>query len=186
MLTQKRLKELLHYDPDTGIFTWIVSRGTRVKVGEVAGYTSPEGYVIIGVRGKQYKAHRLAFLYMEGYFPEHDVDHKKGVLHDNRWNSIRHSTHLCNMQNQAIYSSNTSGFTGVSWYSRNGMWVARSTLRGEKVHLGYYVDKLDAALAKLTWEVNCEQWTCNIRSNLVKAIKTAWPEFNNKCLGETK
>ena len=82
-LTQERLKELLHYDPETGYFTWKISPNNAVKVGSVAG-TSMNNYIRIIIDHKAYLAHRLAFLYMEGYFPEHEVDHINRIRDDNR------------------------------------------------------------------------------------------------------
>ena len=98
-LTQEELKELLHYDPDTGVFTWKKGRQGRIKKGGIAGNEDQSGYCKIVVKGKRYGAHRLAFLYMEGYFPEHQVDHINRDRGDNRWVNLREATHTCNMRN---------------------------------------------------------------------------------------
>lgn len=67
-LTAVRLREVLSYDPDTGVFTWRVSRGTA-KAGSVAGSPDKDGYVIIGLYGRLYKAHRLALFHAYGSMP---------------------------------------------------------------------------------------------------------------------
>ena len=177
MLTQKRLKELLHYDPETGIFTWRAKRSGVIRGNMVAGGVNGAGYIHIKIQGKSHKAHRLAFLYMEGYFPEYHVDHKYGIKDDNRWSEISHVTRACNLQNSKLYSSNSSGFSGVNWNKRSKRWLSWAMLNGQSISLGYHPTALDAALARLTWEMQCSKWTCNHRSELVIAIKKAWPEF---------
>ena len=74
MLTQERLKEVLHYDPETGIFMWLVAPNGRIRVGMEAG-SSHDGYIGIKVDRILYKAHRLAWFYMTGEWPANDVDH---------------------------------------------------------------------------------------------------------------
>ena len=66
ILAQKELKELLHYDPETGIFTWLVSPSSKVKAGSIAGHVHLNGYRYIQVNCKRYLSHRLAWLYMTG------------------------------------------------------------------------------------------------------------------------
>lgn len=179
MLTQARLKELLSYEPDTGDFARLVSSCGRVKVGDIAGHVDTNGYTKIKVEGKGYAAHRLAFLFMEGYFPEHGVDHKNKIKHDNRWENLRHATNSCNGQNREISNNSTSGFPGVSFFKQTKMWKAHVKLNRKTIHLGYYTDILEAALARYTFEQQCEHWSCVQDSELVKAIKKAWPEFND-------
>lgn len=114
MITADRLRELLHYDPKTGIFTWRVYRGTRWP-GAVAGCTSAiDGkYTLIGADNGRYLAHRLAWLYMTGEWPEHEIDHRNNDGHDNRWRNLRHATRTQNGRNIRRASRNTSGYIGV-------------------------------------------------------------------------
>ncbi len=180
-LTQERLKELLVYDPDTGIFTSKVDRSTNVKVGDACETLSHYGYLQVYIDGRVYKLHRLAFLYMEGYMPEYEVDHKNGVRVDNRWCNLRHVSKFCNMQNCKKSSNNKSGFSGVS--ASGDRWVATARAHGKRVYLGRYSTALEAALARLTWEVQCPEWHCDYRGVLSKQIQEEWPQFNLKSIG---
>ncbi len=100
-------------------------------------------------------------MYMKGYFPEFEVDHINGNKSDNRWRNLRHVTHACNMQNQKMYSTNTSGFTGVSYRKRSGKWEAGIMVRQKIIYLGAHDDVISAALARVIFENQCDQWTCN-------------------------
>lgn len=112
MLTQARLKELLRYDPDTGNFTWLVRVGGIVTVGNRAG-TAQKGYIRIGLASKGYQAHRLAYLYMTGAWPNAQIDHVNGVRSDNRWQNLREATHSENQCNVSAQANNAVGFKGV-------------------------------------------------------------------------
>lgn len=181
-LTQKRLKELLHYDPETGVFTWVVRKGKILPKAVAGGASSYPGYRKIMVDYVAYSAHRLAFLYMEGYFPEQQVDHLNGVRDDNRWFNLRHVSGTCNQQNSKTPTNSSSGFSGVSWEQDRKNWRVQAYLHNKRVFLGRYPAVLDAALARLTFEVQCPLWTCNHRGELIKAIKKVWPEFNIKSI----
>lgn len=144
MLTQQRLKELLYYDPETGIFTRLVGRsGPRARAGDVAGCDNGKGYIRIYVDGKPYKAHRLAWFYMHGEWPE-EIDHRNGERADNRLSNLRPVTRQQNNLNQSIYRSNTSGLKGVSFYKATGKWKAQIQVNGRKIGLGYYQTKEQA------------------------------------------
>ena len=122
-LTQKRLKELLHYDPETGIFTRIkkVRGGLGENPNEAGSIKTKHDYRIIGIDNKSYKASRLAFLYMEGYFPENIVDHKNRIKSDDRYKNLRQVTQQCNVKNCSIRKNNKSGVSGVFW-EMNGLF----------------------------------------------------------------
>jgi len=123
-LTQKRLKELLDYNPETGIFNWIVGRSGTKGVGCIAGYLKPDGYIYIGIDYILYPAHGLAFLYMIGQFPENQIDHKHRNKSDNRWSEIREVTPSCNQRNTGNRCNNTSGVKGISWSKNANAWIA--------------------------------------------------------------
>lgn len=78
-LTSETLKELLHYNPETGIFTWAKNAGQRAQVGRIAGSRTPSGYIKISLSRKLYAAHRLAWLYMTGSWPENEIDHNQAL-----------------------------------------------------------------------------------------------------------
>lgn len=127
MLTQERLKELFEYRPETGEFIRKVSRG-RGKAGSVAGTSDKDGYIIIGIDRERYKAHRLAFLYMDGKIPE-EVDHKNRITWDNRWDNLRDTTSSENNKNRTTYSN--SGYLGVSWHkaAKNGKYKIKILIK---------------------------------------------------------
>ena len=181
-LTQDRLKELLHYNKNTGIFTWKIRKGNSV-VGDVAGCLDSYGYVIITIDRKLYKSHRLAFLYIEGYFPENVIDHKNGKKNNNKWDNLRHVSQTCNRQNNKKTKKNTSGFVGVVRRTYDEKWVAQIWIMGKAKNLGSYNNKIDAALARLTEEIWNPNWTCSHMNQIVVSLREEWPEFNLRCIG---
>jgi hypothetical protein len=146
-LTQERLKELLHYDPETGVFRWRFSNGKWVKPWDVAGWIHKTGYAIIRVGGKQHKAHRLAWLYVYGVFPEKPLDHINRNKIDNRIGNLREATRSENAQNMDKHKDNTSGFMGVSFNKRSQKWVSQIQIQGIKKHLGYFQTPEEAHVA---------------------------------------
>ena len=160
MLTQCKLKKLLTYNKKTGDFYWKKrriedfshcknplrmmnvwnSRNTKSPAGNI----STLGYITIRIDKKLYYAHRLAFLYTEGYIPEHDVHHKNGKRSDNRWENLEHVTKSCHRKKDSISKNNTSGVTGVSKDSC-GFWYSRIWHNNNKIYLGYF-KTFDAAV----------------------------------------
>lgn len=151
MLTQDRLKELLHYDPKTGVFTWLCDRGGKAKEGTEAGVLST-GYVRIMVDGKRYLAHRLASLYVTGAWPAKMVDHENRERADNVWTNLRPATRKQNRENGGPNKNSTSGFRGVSWDERLGKFRARIFHDGQSIFLGGHDSLIDAAAARLRAE----------------------------------
>ena len=171
MLTQKRLKELLHYEPDTGVFTRLAYQG-RGKCGKVAGTTSKErGYRHIYVENKVYRAARLAWLYQEGYWPEHQIDHVNRIKHDDRWANLRHVSGSCNARNCNVSKRNKSGVTGVVWLKKSKNWGAEIMVFGKAITLGNFAKKLDAAKARWKAEVKYDFPNCNTTSTAYLYIK---------------
>lgn len=112
-LTAERLRELLRYNPETGVFTWRVKRGIALA-GSIAGNKNRNGYVNIYVDNRPYRAHRLAWLYVYGSFPKQDIDHINGVRHDNRIANLRDVSTSHNMMNQRrARTDNKLGLLGV-------------------------------------------------------------------------
>ncbi len=139
-LTQKRLKELFFYNPVTGTFT----RKSNKKVAS----NLHNGYIRMFVDNKEYRAHRLAWLYMTGVMPTGIVDHKNHNKSDNRWDNLREVTHQENCKNMPLYENNISGSIGIYWHKRDKHWVAFVHVDGRKKHLGCFKDKSDAIFAR--------------------------------------
>ncbi len=156
MIAQARLKELLSYDPDTGVFTWKVSRG-KVKAGDVSAcihtFGSGKSYRVIKLAGRQYLSHRLAWLYTRGHFPAREIDHINGDGTDNRLCNLRSVTHSENQKNIRLYSNNASGVCGVSWHKPSRKWLARIKADSKRLHLGLFEDLSDAIAARQEAEI---------------------------------
>lgn len=116
-LTAERLREVLTYDPETGAFRWLAKPTNGVQKGAAAGYVKSDGYVGVTIDGHAYAAHRLAFLWMTGLWPEKHVDHKNRIKTDNRWENLRDASRSQNLGNQKLHSNNRSGAKGV-WFDR--------------------------------------------------------------------
>ncbi len=142
MLNLTDLREVLHYDPETGAFTWLRVRSGVSSAGKAAGsvFTHPNTghrYLIIGVFCQRYRAHRLAVFYMTGQWPSDEVDHKDGDGLNNRWDNLRVATRSQNHANSKRASDNTTGFKGVR-KQRNGRYQARIAIKGKRLHLGTF------------------------------------------------
>ena len=130
------IKEFLHYNPDTGVFTWLKSNSNNTKVGQVTGYNEA-GYLRIGVNKKLYRAHRLAWLYYYGEMPKDCIDHINGITTDNRICNLRACTHAENMQNKkSAKKDSTHGFLGVR--KDRGKYVAIINVNKKRVYLGQF------------------------------------------------
>lgn len=138
MLNQLRLKELLHYNPDTGIFTNLVKRG-HARVGAAAGSICGTGYRYISIGHFNHCAHRLAWLYVSGEYPSNDIDHINGIRNDNRIVNLRSVTRAENIQNQLRpQSGNKSGFLGVHWNKKDKKWQAQIDVKRANIYLGQF------------------------------------------------
>lgn len=137
ILTQDELKSRLHYNPETGLFTWIKTKRADFA-GVNAGCLNIFGYVFIKINRVVYKAHRLAFLYITGEWPNQRVDHINAIKSDNRWCNLREATNAQNMQNTDKQSNNTSGFKGVDFDKKRKKWRARCKYCGKRYNLGLY------------------------------------------------
>lgn len=153
-LTQALLKAKLTYNPATGLFTW--NKGQRYSAGVIAG-TTFNGYIIIKLAQRRYRAHRLAWLYMTGEWPKNEIDHDNRDRADNRWSNLRDKTSGQNKLNAGLRKDNTSGSKGVHRDSRNGRFIAQITLGGRTEHLGSFATNdeaancyLEASLARMT------------------------------------
>ncbi len=153
ILTQEHLKEILYYEPDSGLFTWL--RGNKkIRMGAIAGTINNKGYIIIGINGRKYQAHRLAFLYINGEFPPDQVDHINRKRTDNRWSNIRHADRKINSHNR----SDNAAFIGVNWHKRKMKWMVYSPrINGRNSYLGCFITHLAACYARHSYDVCHEE-----------------------------
>jgi hypothetical protein len=145
ILTQERLRFLMDYDPDTGLFT----RKVKVKhqpAGAIVGTSGTRGYLQCNIDGKPYKLHRLAWLYVHGEWPADQIDHINHITSDNRLCNLRVVSCAENHQNRARKTNSASGYLGVTWHKRDRRWQAHLEVNGKAIHLGSYQD-LDLAVA---------------------------------------
>ena len=147
-LTAERLREVLSYDPLTGVFLWKVSTGRRVRVGGVAGYLDEDGYLRIRIDGTAYRAHRLAWLYAHGHWPADQLDHRNRVRSENWIDNLREATNAQNHQNLSLSVRNRSGHIGVAWHKSAGKWRARLRVRGKVINAGSFERIEDAVAAR--------------------------------------
>lgn len=149
MITQERLKELLHYDTETGIFTWVSVKG-NMKPGMIAGRTNADGYIVIKIDSIPYMAHRLAWLYCHGSMPTNFIDHINSIKNDNRKINLREATKQQNNHNKIRPNKdNTSGYLGVSYHKVMRKFAANITKNNRMIHLGYFDDPAIAHQAYL-------------------------------------
>jgi hypothetical protein len=144
-LTQARLKELLDYNPETGVLTWIArtSKFGKNRVGTIAGGFDAKGYRQIRVDGVLNLEHRLVWMYVHGEFPPPEtpfIDHPAGDPSNNRLINLRLCTNTQNQGNRGKNSNNKSGFKGVSWHIAAKSYCAQivNPLTGKKeCYYGY-------------------------------------------------
>jgi hypothetical protein len=136
-ITVDKLKSFLSYDPSSGLFTWLVSRG-KAKKGSIAGHTEHTGYVSIGIEGKYYVAHRLAWLYVFGSFPDLDLDHIDGDKENNRIGNLRLATKHQNRQNLSEKGMGSNPRMGVNFDKDSKKWRARIMFDGKRHCLGSF------------------------------------------------
>lgn len=139
MMKQDDLKNILHYNPETGVFTWLCDRGGTAKEGTVAGTLSEKGYIRINIYGKIHAAHRLAFLYMLGVTPQHQIDHINRIRHDNRFSNLRVVTPIGNARNRSLSINNKTGVDGVSWDRQRGRFKVCIYVNNRCINIGRYL-----------------------------------------------
>lgn len=138
ILTAARLRELLHYDPETGEFRWLIGRGCA-RAGDAAGSPMKSGYIHFGVDGKIYYAHRLAWLYMTGEWPPSGlIDHINMRKADNRFENLRDVTRSGNGENKrTALKNNGSGHLGA-FLAHDGQWTSKIVVKGQRHYLGRF------------------------------------------------
>jgi hypothetical protein len=138
-LTRARVRELLHYDPQTGAFRWRKCFRTKVRPGDVAGFLERrERYRLICINGRNYPAHQLAWFYMKGRWGRPMIDHRDGNPTNNRWKNLRVATSSQNNANRPRPRHNTSGFKGVHFNAGRGKWQASICKDWRTIYLGLF------------------------------------------------
>lgn len=148
-LTAEFIRQILDYDPETGVLTWkprvpdmftdgghsaehTCSLWNSKHAGKKAGKKHKEGYIEIWVNRVPYKAHRLAWVWMTGEWPVEQVDHENLDRSHNKWTNLRDATHGENMRNVRTKEGSTSGHKNVTWSKSHRKWVVRVTFDGER------------------------------------------------------
>lgn len=151
MITQDQLKHHLHYDPSTGLFSWLNPTSNRVSKGQAAGVLNRAlNCIYIGLFGKRHKAHRLAWLYVYGVWPSGIIDHINGDSTDNRIENLREVDKRTNGQNQRkAHKDSRTGLLGVTFDKRKQKYVASIKYSGKRHFLGNYLTPEEAHQAYL-------------------------------------
>jgi hypothetical protein len=139
--TQAEIKALLHYDAVTGDFSWLIALPGR-KAGAIAGRNQTNGYRGIKINDRVFLAHRLAWVYMNGALPPHQIDHINGDRRDNRWSNLRAASSSENMQNQR-------GVKGAYPHKPSGTWQSSIKVNGKTIWLGKFETEEAARAAYL-------------------------------------
>ena len=162
-LTTERLLQLLIYKPETGIFTHRVPR-CYVKAGTPAGSLKPSGYIRVSIDGRMYQAHRLAWFYVHGEFPESDIDHINGVRNDNRICNLRPCARFENCQNIPVVKTNTSGLVGARFNKLRRKWLAAISVNNQRLHLGSFNIAIEAHQAYVSAKAKLHTFQPTIRA----------------------
>lgn len=135
-LTPERARELIDYDPVTGVFTRKLRGRGSLKPHKVAGSMNQKGYIYVTINSTKFSAHRLAWFMVHGEWPPNEIDHINRVPSDNRIANLRLATRTENGQNRRLHANNTSGARGCIRSGRK--WVAQICINGKGYHLGSF------------------------------------------------
>ena len=152
MIDQETVKKLFHYDAESGMLLWRNGNGRNVKPWQQAKALNGHGYYTAKVNGKNYLVHRLAWLYVHGAFPKHDIDHKNRIRNDNRLCNLRAVSRTDNCQNISLPSHNKSGHIGISWFALQKKWTVYVKVNKKNKWLGNYKNLDDAIAARKAGE----------------------------------
>jgi hypothetical protein len=153
------LREILHYNRLTGVFRWR-EQHRNVRARDVAGRINHDGYRQISIGDRRYQAARLAWLYVYGVWPNHQIDHKNGIRDDDRFVNLRDVTPSENKQNQRQASgSSKTGLLGVCQH--HGSFQAQIQLGGKNIYLGMFATAEAAHAAYIVAKRNLHA-TCTI------------------------
>lgn len=144
LITQKYLKSVLGYNPKTGIFIWKKCAGEKRDVkrylGNIAGGKDNLGRLTVTLKGRGYRLHRLAWLYVYGKWPSNHIDHINMNQSDNRICNLRDVSRSQNQCNRCVQSNNTSGYKGVSFSKLHKRWESYIKINRKRKFLGLFND----------------------------------------------
>jgi len=134
-IDRDHLRRIISYDPQSGLFTSLAKRGSKIAAGDIIGHVGTGGYIYFNLKYRKYLAHRVAWFYMTGEWPE-EVDHINGNPSDNRWENLRLATHRQNLANTGLRATNSTGYRGVS--KNRGKYQAQIRIDGKRIMLGRF------------------------------------------------
>jgi hypothetical protein len=146
-ISHQELLRLVSYDPETGILTRKVRTSNRVQIGDIVGSLGGNGYFIARIGGHLGYVHQFVWLYVNGFWPEHDIDHRDLDKTNNRISNLRRATESQNSGNILPHSDSKSGIKGV--HPKRDKWCAQIMCQGKRVTLGSFSTKEEAAAAYL-------------------------------------
>ncbi len=152
-MNQSRLKECLNYDPETGVFTWLIA--TRAGKGNIANCKDKDGYIRIQLDNTRYFAHKLAWLYVYGEFPSNEMDHIIRIRNDNSIKNLQIAIRKINNENKNIYKNNQCGYKNIRFKKSSNTWRVRKVLDGIHYEWGGFKSLQDAIdfRKEQTWHV---------------------------------
>lgn len=148
-LTVEFIRDRLDYNPNNGEFKIRKKSGKKGVVGNKTGSKGKNGYVYLYLNNNVALAHRVAWVYVYGEWPNEQVDHINRDRSDNRISNLRLASQSQNSCNGSLRSTNKSGYRGVSWSKEKKKWVSRIVKDRKQYVLGYFDDKEKAYMAYL-------------------------------------
>ncbi|HTQ99641.1 MAG TPA: HNH endonuclease signature motif containing protein [Candidatus Acidoferrum sp.] len=150
-LSAKFIRTIFKYAPTTGMLFWKVTLSKRAPAGMRAGTLDDQGRIKIGIRGKEYFAHRIIWVLVTGKWPKFEIDHRNQIKSDNRWHNLREATSSQNHRNRGVPKNNQSGYKGVCYDNSKQAWLATINIKakGRKrhIHIGWFSTAKKAAAA---------------------------------------
>jgi hypothetical protein len=150
MITQEYLRSIFDYQD--GHLVWKVKKAKNTIIGSRAGRLDAEGYIIVGIDGREEKAHRLIFIMHNGYCPA-KIDHIDRNTSNNRIENLREATSSENMMNKKVRRTSKSGVTGVHYCNRQERWIAKITINQKTINLGSFLELYLAKQARKAAEM---------------------------------
>ena len=163
-LSAEFVREIFNYNPKTGLLIWKVMLSKRAVAGKTAGALDDQGRIKIGIRNKDYFAHRIIWLWMTGKWPRYEVDHRDENKANNRWKNLREATSSQNHRNRGAPKNNRSGYKGVCFDNRKKAWLATINIkigkRKKHIHIGWYktAEKAHKAYCARALKVHGKNW----------------------------